>query len=159
MSKKNGGLGIRILEKKMNLSLIAKWIWRWFKNDSWWKEATPSASEAYRPWKYLNASRFWRNVAKVKDVFNTSTSFDIGNGKMTLFWQDSWLGSPIKYRYPKLYNGIAQSNYTIIDMYVGGQWVIEQFINESQLAQLQQNQLNAELNCIRLQDQIRDEIN
>jgi hypothetical protein len=44
-------------------------------------------------------------------------------------------------------------------MYVGGQWVIEQFINESQLAQLQQNQLNAELNCIRLQDQIRDEIN
>jgi hypothetical protein len=49
MSKKNGGLGIRNLEKKMNLLLIAKWIWRWFKNDSWWKEATPSASEAYRP--------------------------------------------------------------------------------------------------------------
>jgi hypothetical protein len=98
-------------------------------------------------------------VTKVKDVFNTLTSFDIENGKMTLFWQDTWLGSPIKYRYPELYNGIAQKNCTVIDMYVGGQWVIEQITNESQLAQLQRNQLNEELNYIRLQNQIRDEIN
>jgi hypothetical protein len=107
MNKKNGGLGIRNL-KKMNLSLITKWTWRWFKNDSWWKEATPSTSEVYRSWEDLNASRFWRNVAKVKDVFNNSISFDIENGKITLFWQDAWLDSPIKYRYSELYNGIAQ---------------------------------------------------
>jgi outer membrane biogenesis lipoprotein LolB len=44
-------------------------------------------------------------------------------------------------------------------MYVGGQWVFEQFTNESQLAQLQQNQLNAKIDYIKFQDQIRDEIN
>jgi zinc-binding in reverse transcriptase len=37
--------------------------------------------------------------------------------------------------------------------------VFEQFTNESQLTQLQQNQLNAEIDYIRFQDQIRDEIN
>jgi hypothetical protein len=35
--------------------------------DSWWKEATPTINESYRPWKDNNSTKFWKNMAKIKD--------------------------------------------------------------------------------------------
>jgi hypothetical protein len=50
-------------------------------------------------------SAFWIGLIKVKeDFFFHRTSFTIGNGGSTRFWEDTWLGTtPLSRQYPSLY--------------------------------------------------------
>jgi hypothetical protein len=83
-NKLYGGLGIRDI-KLMNYALITKWMWLWMKSDKWWKEGTQALDEAYTLWEDRNASRFWKNIAKIKEAFICSILYKVGNGKCIIF--------------------------------------------------------------------------
>jgi hypothetical protein len=112
MKKEDGGLGIRDI-KAMNFALIAKWMWMWLTQEKWWKEATMKVNEAYRPWEDYCASRFWQNIAKVKTVFNCSISFQLGNGKKILFWNDNWKDDIMLNKYPMVYRNATNQRCTV----------------------------------------------
>jgi hypothetical protein len=71
-----GGLGV------VNLRIAAyalrlRWIWL-------------KRTNANRPWK--NLSLDFGNDPEVKAMFNASIDIELGDGCLTLFWSDHWLG-------------------------------------------------------------------
>jgi hypothetical protein len=77
------------------------------------ERSNPATNEPYRPWKDNNASKFWKNMIKIKDIFNCSISFQIGNGKSILFWQDNWMGDSLQKRYLALFMDATRTDCTI----------------------------------------------
>jgi hypothetical protein len=69
-----GGLGFHNL-RWLNAALRARWIWL--------QKTDPS-----KPWAGLN----FNVLPAATAIFNASTSVSIGDGAMTLFWGDPWLG-------------------------------------------------------------------
>uniref|UniRef100_A0A452YDR5 Reverse transcriptase zinc-binding domain-containing protein n=1 Tax=Aegilops tauschii subsp. strangulata TaxID=200361 RepID=A0A452YDR5_AEGTS len=50
-------------------------------------------------------SPFWKGLMRVKSTFFHRTKFIVGNGTITRFWEDTWLGeTPLAIQYPSLYN-------------------------------------------------------
>jgi hypothetical protein len=81
MPKDQGGLGILDLEK-MNIALLAKWIWKIFNEDGIWQQILRK--------KYLQKqtlcqavtkngdSHFWQGLMKVKISFGNIAKFGLG---------------------------------------------------------------------------------
>ena len=102
--RKNGGLGIIGIED-MNLSLLAKWIWRFRKeqNATWVKiinsiHGNETCLEEDQLKKMHSCT--WRNILlKLKrlDSFHLNVPYllqvNIGNGEDTSFWEDKWIKS------------------------------------------------------------------
>ena len=101
--KEKGGLGVGSLSS-LNLSLLAKWIWR-FKRDpnTLWRNVINGLHNLGR--KPLNKlakkslNGVWYNNLKMLNVLqdigiDLSSAFKIrvGNGMNTLFWLDDWTG-------------------------------------------------------------------
>ena len=56
-------------------------------------------------------SPFWKGLMRVKDEFFNRGFFKIGDGALTRFWEDTWLGdTPLKSQYPSLYNIVQRKN-------------------------------------------------
>ena len=93
--KDQGGLGI-INTHIMNESLLVKWIWKIAKggNDTWLKllEAKYMPDGNFFNSKYKGTSQFWQGLHKVKHLFKWGALYKVGDGSLTAFWDDVWLG-------------------------------------------------------------------
>jgi hypothetical protein len=96
-TKRQGGLGLRD-PSLMNKVLSAKIWWRWLKNPGdlwaklWRKKYAPNTAEKdLIRWNGDNQGSLIWTAAKQNRLLVTQHAFwEIGNGKTTLFWQDSW---------------------------------------------------------------------
>ncbi len=80
----------------MNKAMLGKWVWRIENEDVWWQDIL---REKYLKGKPLSAvkkkpgiSHFWQGIMEIKDLFYKHVTKILGNGKDTLFWEDSWIG-------------------------------------------------------------------
>lgn len=93
----------------MNVALLGKWLWRLKNEKGIWQDLILAkylgqktlSQKKLRP----GDSQFWRGLMKVKERFLMLCEKNVGNGKRTLFWEDSWLGGrPLAKQFPNLYN-------------------------------------------------------
>jgi hypothetical protein len=64
----------------------------------------------YKP----SQSHFWEGLLKVKEFFFCFCRKNIGNSKMTRFWEDLWIGNkPLNVKFARLYN-IAVDNNVLV---------------------------------------------
>jgi hypothetical protein len=114
--KCDGGLGVRDV-RRVNLSLLAKWRWRFLNADqSCWKVVLQSKYGDNLASKHLQqehsevrlASIWWKDICKLEgnDRWLTETIVKkVGNGRSTSLWTDAWLGNfTLKDRFPRLYS-------------------------------------------------------
>lgn len=113
--KVDGGLGIGSIYAS-NISLLAKWAWN-FKNNSnspWAKViksiygSSGGFSSDQSSWS--RCSPWGSVISAVKTMGSLQINFDelclkqIGNGRSTAFWTDTWKGScPFLNRFPRLF--------------------------------------------------------
>jgi len=98
--KRNGGLGVKDLQL-MNISLLAKWRWRWLDGvRALWKRVIQSKYGA------RNASLWWKELLKLGDYGGINWfSSEVGNGLTSRFWNDRWIGDKcFRLKYPRLYS-------------------------------------------------------
>jgi hypothetical protein len=51
---------------------------------------------------------------KVKEEFFSRSSFSVGNGEDTRFWEDIWLGNKsLAHQYPSLYNIVQRKGVSV----------------------------------------------
>jgi hypothetical protein len=106
--KDQGGLGVTDLHLK-NVSLLCKWIWRLENEEGLWQDLIKA--------KYLKKctfsqckpspshSHFWSGLVAIKDIFYSCCKRVLGDGRKTIFWEDSWVGhQPLCRSFPRLYN-------------------------------------------------------
>jgi hypothetical protein len=106
--KDQGGLGVTDLHLK-NVSLLCKWIWRLENEEGLWQDLIKA--------KYLKKctfsqckpspshSHFWSGLVAIKDIFYSCCKRVLGDGRKTLFWEDSWVEhQPLCRSFPRLYN-------------------------------------------------------
>jgi hypothetical protein len=54
--------------------------------------------------KINGASQFWKGLHQVKHLFKWGAFFQVGNGKLCRFWEDSWAHDvPLKIFFSDLY--------------------------------------------------------
>jgi len=116
--RSNGGLGVRDV-KLVNLSLLAKWKWRLLQEEQpLWKRVLVdkygdhvrglASGEGVR-WPRFT-SLWWRNLMSLDEGFGGYWFTDrvrrkIGNGMLTSFWKDGWMGEvPFYNLIPRLYS-------------------------------------------------------
>ncbi|MCH82343.1 LINE-1 reverse transcriptase like, partial [Trifolium medium] len=129
--KKEGGLGIRDL-RVTNLSLLAKWRWKLLASDSEvWKDVILSkygmASIGIGNLCDYEASRldseWWTDICsldKESRCFADAVEKKVGDGNITRFWTDIWLGNQsLRQRFPRMYGISTQKENTIKNM---GRW-------------------------------------
>jgi hypothetical protein len=130
--KIDGGLGVRDL-RRVNLSLLAKWRWRFLNNErSSWKLVLEAKYGDRLAHAHLHqehcesrlASIWWKDVCKLEGDgrwFAEAAVKKLGDGNTTLFWTDFWLGNfSLKDCFPRLF-----SISTLKEAYVAeaGSWV------------------------------------
>ena len=103
-----GDLGILNLDC-FNKALLAMWLWK-IKNKSWlWQDIL---GRKYITDKYISGiqhipgdSQFWTSLLKIKDIFYKFVKKELGDGKNTRFWEDTWVDDkPLKDAYPRIYD-------------------------------------------------------
>ncbi|KAF5806717.1 putative reverse transcriptase zinc-binding domain-containing protein [Helianthus annuus] len=113
--KNKGGLGITRLED-CNDALILKWLWRYrLEGDVLWKKVIDAIHFKARNWElypvvrggggvWLNIVTRGNRVSVDGSKFTALMQSKIGNGKMTRFWLDPWVGdTPLRIKFPSLY--------------------------------------------------------
>lgn len=93
-----GGLGIRKL-RQMNISLLAKQIWRIYLNPNthWAKIIRKKYLDTEDPFRIFNVADFptgsplWNSIWKARSYILPFLKWDIGDGIGRRFWEDSWL--------------------------------------------------------------------
>ncbi|KAK3213079.1 hypothetical protein Dsin_017785 [Dipteronia sinensis] len=131
--KSHGGLGIgRVLD--INRSLLAKWVWRFGKEEgSMWKRvlcAKYGISQSSLSWKWKapsSASVFMKAVGSLFDEGSVSASILegglkilVGCGDRIRFWEDVWLDDcSLKVAYPRIFALASKKSGTIRDF---GSW-------------------------------------
>jgi len=96
-SKEVGGLGVRRI-REFNYALLGKWCWRLLvdKNSLWFRVLL--ARYGVEGGQLLEGGRdasSWRRVIytfRRKQWFSEHVSCVVGNGKLTMFWSDVWVG-------------------------------------------------------------------
>jgi hypothetical protein len=101
------------------MSLLSKWRWRLLDNsEGVWKDVIRSKygnlavgkvelGEVCKPWY---ASLWWRDICSIGsnlgiNWFSLNVFKKVGNGRLTSFWWDTWIGdSPLKDRFPRLFS-------------------------------------------------------
>ncbi|KAM0069892.1 putative RNA-directed DNA polymerase [Helianthus debilis subsp. tardiflorus] len=100
--KKEGGLGLNKL-KEVNISLLAKWGWRYkSEKGNLWKRIIDAFHSSRKGWECIpfkkTLSGVWSNIAKVFINIKVGGSplrnfikGIVGNGKEISFWLDTWI--------------------------------------------------------------------
>jgi hypothetical protein len=94
----------------LNISLITKWIWRLFNEESenqlWLKlirAEYPAAANIFSS-SPAGGSPFSHQIQKIKNFFKLGAKYLLGNGAKILLWTDWWSGnSPLSERFPRLF--------------------------------------------------------
>jgi hypothetical protein len=105
--KEFGGLGI-INTRIFNECLIAKWIWKIYKQkESLWVRLITAKYMPQGDFFKSNGrvgSQFWKSLHKLKHLFKWVAIHKVGNGRITQFRNDVWLtSSPLRIGFPRLY--------------------------------------------------------
>jgi hypothetical protein len=129
--KDEGGLGVRDL-RRVNLSLLANWQWRFLDpSQSGWKAlliAKYGVHLASDHIQQLNddvrrASTWWKDICNLQGDrrwFEQATAKKVGDGGSTSLWCDSWLGNfSLRDRFPRLY---SISNMKEVKVADSGYW-------------------------------------
>lgn len=108
LPKQKGGLGVHDL-RKMNLSLLSKWWWKFEQNSGTWQEIVQKKYVHNRPITQLKSrpgnSPVWNDLIKVKNLYLRGRVMAVGNGEKTDFWNDTWCGSvALKDKFPELFD-------------------------------------------------------
>ena len=87
-SKKKGGLGIKDL-RKMNISLLYKWWWKFEKEDGLWQKIVKfkylKNKSIHDVRHKLNDSSMWYDLLKVREIYLQGRSISIKNRELTRF--------------------------------------------------------------------------
>lgn len=128
----NGGLGVKNL-RRINQSLLVKWIWRFSKSKTslWGKlvnEKFAHNSELLIP-DVDNKSRgrsLWKNVTNMVTMVQNMAIFTVRNGKGIRFWKDRWLDrGKLQDVFPVIYEAVKAKDATIYDMITNGVWICD----------------------------------
>lgn len=122
-----GGLGIGNLLHR-NLSLLFKWIWRFFsESNTLWRQVVQNKykyddddlviPDLHPP----NKGGPWRKICKVILSHDSTRAFltnmvrkAVENGESTKFWHEYWIGpSPLRIIFPRLYSISSSPNASI----------------------------------------------
>lgn len=124
--KDYGGLGF-LETRKMNISLLVKWI---FKLE---KEPHDLCTELLHK-KYLkresffkgqkgNVSQFWSGLQDVAKICQLYTKRVVKDGRRTSFWDNVWLLQvPLRVQFEDLYKINEQQGCSVRDIWQGGEW-------------------------------------
>lgn len=124
-----GGLGIGNLHHR-NLSLLLKWIWRFFfEPKALWRQVVQCKykyddSLIIANLQPPNKGGPWRNICRTIFSHDTAKSFlkdkirkAVGNGEHTKFWLECWIGSsPLKVCFPRLFSIASNQNASIASL-------------------------------------------
>uniref|UniRef100_A0A452ZG47 Reverse transcriptase zinc-binding domain-containing protein n=1 Tax=Aegilops tauschii subsp. strangulata TaxID=200361 RepID=A0A452ZG47_AEGTS len=93
--KDHGGLGV-ISSKRMNITLLAKWLWRidrcrWAEVRYYPRKVSARTTPCLCPLGW--GSQFWQSIIQLLPVLRIGTSIAVGSGSNTLFWLDRWSGT------------------------------------------------------------------
>ncbi|WJX96105.1 hypothetical protein P8452_77351 [Trifolium repens] len=130
--KRNGGLGIRDI-KAVNLSLLMKWRWRLLQSDDLglWKEVLSAKYGSHilhiAVWPTTHslnlASTWWRDLCDLESCVENknwvaeSFSRCLGNGAITSFWHEKWIGIvPLCVMFPRLFSLSTTKEAMIVDL-------------------------------------------
>ncbi|MCH94974.1 LINE-1 reverse transcriptase like, partial [Trifolium medium] len=129
--KSEAGLGIRDL-RLVNLSLLAKWRWKLLSPDmEVWKDVVVAkyGQEIIGKGNLGDlsiprlASKWWSGICNLdKDTnwFSEAVEKRVGDGILTYFWNDVWMGNQaLRHRFPRIYGISNQKENTIASM---GRW-------------------------------------
>jgi hypothetical protein len=116
----------------VNISLLTKWRWRLLYDDNMvWKEVLKSKygsgvigrtvlGEECKPWY---ASLWWKDICTIGsnldlDWFSQGVSKKLGNGRLTSFWTEKWVGDlPLCVRFPRLFSISMHKEATVADVW------------------------------------------
>ncbi|KAL5566025.1 hypothetical protein UlMin_029189 [Ulmus minor] len=102
--KQWGGLGFRRM-KDLNLSLLAKWGWKFVQGQSSLCCSILNARYLLHT-KFLQASQsrgdspFWKAVMATKEIIKSGSCYLVGNGESIDIWEDPWVPSFPGFRPP-----------------------------------------------------------
>jgi hypothetical protein len=115
----------------MNEALLSKWTWRILKDDpddlccrllkAKYYTATPFVEI-----KRKRGSQFWQGILKVAHKAKWGITFQVNDGRKTLFWEDTWLlDIPLKLAYPKMYRYSWREMRAVYRFYKEGVWDLD----------------------------------
>ena len=98
MPLNKGGLGL-IRVTTMNEFLLAKLLWRWHKEEGEWKNiwANKYNKNNINFNQFLQndleqgGSMIWKNVQKFKHIIRKGVRWKVGNERIVLFLEDTWI--------------------------------------------------------------------
>ena len=74
---------------------------------------------------FSGGSQFWRQLVKVRLIFQSLVKFVVRNGKSTRFWLDWWVGdTTLAVAFPPLFSYCADPEISIFELSVQG-WVLD----------------------------------
>lgn len=123
-----GGLGISSI-KYRNVSLLAKWWWKYrVESDKLWHKIL---SSKYGDWEALSISPSTSPImSSILSVLNNQSLkickkedfvWKPGNGRKIKFWFDTWTGnSALKSRFPRLFELSRDKDISLYDMNIKG---------------------------------------
>ncbi|KAK2356246.1 hypothetical protein QL285_093594 [Trifolium repens] len=127
-----GGLGMRDLSR-VNLSLLAKWRWRFLNSDHcYWRSVLEAKYGDHLASGHVHhahsevriASTWWRDICNLEGEgswFVETTVKRVGDGNMTALWKDAWLGDvTLKDRFPCLFSISTLKDAKVAE---AGSWV------------------------------------
>lgn len=121
-----GGLGIRNI-KSINRAGRLKLSWEFMGSDSQWCHVLKArALRNDHPVRHHITSSIWAGIRDNLELIKTNSSWQIGNGTMVNFWNDTWLSRPIT----ELIGipSTSELKATVSDFMVNGSWCIPQLL-------------------------------
>lgn len=124
MEKEKGGLGVGSLDK-LNKALLAKWYWRFRKEDrALWVQIIKSIhghDSVMGNGDSIKTGSTWKRIVKVLQELKTDNidprgkiKAEVGNGRNTSFWEDWWLGDKrLKDEFQRAYTLDPNRNATV----------------------------------------------
>ncbi|XP_026409970.1 uncharacterized protein LOC113305077 [Papaver somniferum] len=122
-TKEKGGLGVCNL-RLMNLSLLAKWCWRFGveKRKLWYKiieEKYGSEFSYWNPGKIATTYGIscWRAIAETANLVSANSTLYLHSSSLISFWNDIWCGDlSLAKAHPNLYKLTRDKHITVAAM-------------------------------------------
>ena len=93
------------------MSLEERPLWLSFLKAKYFPSSSPMLASS------SGGSQFWRQLVKVRPIFQSLVKFVVRNGKSTRFWLDWWCGaSPLEVSFPILFSFVSSPSASITEL-------------------------------------------